>query len=144
MAGVAQPPRAQERVSEIVDRLPEFGTPRPLTFLEATGARQMAVLLGVICVITGLFLVAWWATRPTLKDVEGLLKAAAGNPQQPVDADKLVETLAKLQRDHTEQFRNLFQLLVMAALVPLFTLLAGYVFGKTQGTTRAGPQERER
>lgn len=136
--------RPQERVDEIVERLPEFGVPKPATFLEATGARQMAALLAVICIVTGLFLVAWWTTRPGLKDVEALLKSTAGTPAPVIEADKLVETLGKLQRDHTEQFRSLFQLVVMSALLPLFTLLAGYVFGKTQATpARAENGERK-
>ena len=137
------PESPKERLDDIVQDFPKIGPPKPTTFLELSGARQMSLVLWVICGVTVLFLIAWWTTRPALRDAEAVLRVAAAGGQ--VDADKLVETLGKLQRDHTEQFRTLFQLVVMSALVPLFTLLAGYVFGRSHTMARRpGCGESER
>ena len=138
MAEAPEFPRPRERVADVVRDFPEIGAPRPTTFLELTGTRQMSFVLGVICVVTVAFLVAWWASRPALQHAEALLRGSTGTGQ--LDADKVVETLGKLQRDHTEHFRNVFQLVVMSALVPLFTLLAGYVFGRSHSASQ--PENR--
>src|SRR5712691_10570492 len=118
MAEASESRRERESVSDIADELPKFGAPKPSTFLELRGTQQMTVVLYVICAVTVLFLIAWWTSRPALKDADAVLRAANAGAQ--IDADKLVEMLGKLQRDHTEQFRTLFQVVVMSALVPLF------------------------
>src|SRR5229473_7061145 len=94
------PESPKERLDDIVQGFPEIGAPKPTTFLELSGTRQMNVLLWVICAVAVAFLIAWWASRPALKDAEAMLRSGATGGQ--LDADKLVETLGKLQRDHTE------------------------------------------
>src|SRR5437870_6876934 len=94
--------RTRESVTDIVQGFPEFGAPKP-TYLERSGTLQMSLLLGGICLITVAFLIAWAVSRPTLRDVAEVLHGGAGSG--PVDPDKIVETLGKLHRDHTEQFR---------------------------------------
>ena len=138
MPDPAGAPRERERVTEIVGTMPAFT--KPTSFLELSGTVQMGLLLVVVCLVTLLMLVAWWSTRPTLQDVETLLKAAAGSSQQPLEPEKVAQTLGLLQRDHADQFRNVFQFAVMSGLVPLFTLMAGYVFGKGKTTAESGKQ----
>ena len=44
----------------------------------------------------------------------------------------LVELLSRRQAAYDQSYRDTFQLLVMSALVPLFTLTAGYGFGRSK------------
>lgn len=105
----------------ISGELPTFR--EPPSFSEWFGARLASRLLWVICGLAVVFFGFWWLTRPTLAEVRPL----AGS-----DPKEVLETLRNLQRDHFDQFRDLFQLIVLSGLVPLFTLLVGYVFGARQ------------
>lgn len=105
---------------------PPIGTPDPASYLEWSGIRQMTIVLGIICLAVVGFLGAWALTVPTIEDVRALAGGAALD-----DAQVAAELLNELREGHLNRFREMFQLLVMSALVPLFTLLAGYVFGKS-------------
>lgn len=111
------------RLPGIFGSLPELR--EPPSFSEWFGARLASRLLWVICTLATAFLVAWWFTRPALTEVQQLLGPAAQGKDP-------VEVLRGLRRDHFEQFRDLFQIVVLSGLVPLFTLLAGYAFGARQ------------
>lgn len=126
-------------VSEITGRLPPIKEPKPTSFLQWRGTKYMAMLLSVICFLALVFVLIWWQTRPTHEDVKAIVMAttrpgggndAAGEPLTP---DKAAELLSKLRADHFEQCRDMFQIVVLSGLVPLFTLMAGYVFGKGGG-----------
>lgn len=122
----AQSERDQEvrvRLPGIFGSLPELR--EPPSFTEWFGASLASRLLWVICTLAVAFLVAWWLTRPSLTEVQQLF-----NPS--TQGKDLVETLLNLRREHFEQFRDLFQIVVLSGLVPLFTLLAGYAFGARQ------------
>jgi Sec-independent protein secretion pathway component TatC len=97
----------------------------PPSFPEWFGARLASRLLWVICGLAVVFLVVWWATRPTLVEVRQWLGVN-------VASQELLTHARNLQQDHFDQFRDLFQLIVMSGLIPLFTLLAGYAFGARQ------------
>jgi len=115
--------KRQISFSGLFGQIPEFR--EPPSFHEWFGARLASRLLWVICALVTVFLIAWWLTRPTLLEVQHILGASAG-------AKDVLETLLALRRDHFEQFRDLFQLVILSALVPLFTLMAGYAFGTRQ------------
>lgn len=85
-------------------------------------ARLVGYLLGVVCAIVAGFLAIWWLTRPSLAEVQSIFGPSAA-PKE------IIDTLRELRRDHLDQFRDLFQLVVLSGLVPLLTLLAGYAFG---------------
>jgi len=72
-----------------------------------------------------LFLIAWWFTRPSIAEVQKMLNDSA-------EPKEVVELLRNLRRDHFDYFRDLFQLVVLSGLVPLFTLLVGYAFGSRE------------
>ncbi len=142
--------REQVSVGHIVATLPEFPSaetpsrsfasiyqkwPRfytPPTFEQFHGARLASRVLWFICGLAVIFLGAWWYTRPSLADVQQFLGAAA-NGKDVLDA------LQSLRTQHFNEFRDLFQLVVLSGLLPLFTLLAGYAFGARQ----AEKQEHE-
>ena len=96
-----------------------------MTFSNWFGANLLVLLLLVICLFALSFMVAWVFTRPDLQTVQTVLGAGA-SPQE------VMNVLKALQQEHLQQFRDLFGLIVQSGLVPLFTLLAGYVFGSRQ------------
>ena len=85
-----------------------------------------------MCGLAVLCLIAWWFTRPSPEEAQLLL----GTDATPKE---ILEALRDLRRDHFDQLRELFQLVVLSGLVPLFTLLAGYAFG----TREREKQEQE-
>lgn len=141
MATEPEPVRERKSLTEIADRLPALPRPGPKSFLEWSGTVQMAILLTFICALAAVFLVVWGVTRPTLEDVTALVSAGGAEENaKAATPEQVAEMMSSLQRDHFEQCRNLFQIVVLSALVPLFTLLAGYVFGKGRA---AGEQASE-
>ncbi len=130
-----QTERPHESLTEIRSELPEFRRPSPASYLEWSGNLLMVILLVVICLFTAAFLALWAWTQPSLSDVAALLKS---NPSSadPSSAQTVLETWIQLRREHSERFREMFQLLVASGLIPLFTLLAGYVFGKGQAGSK--------
>ena len=132
-ATAARPP--PEALADILrGRFPaNLPEPKPKSFVERAGAQHMTILLIVICGAAVLFMIAWAAGRPNQDDVKQFIDAVnASNPEQAVPLKDKFEMLRQLQQDHSEQYRNLFQVVVLSGLVPLFTLLAGYIFGKGQ------------
>ena len=106
------------------------------TFTQAFGARVLNLLLWVICGLVVAFLLAWLTTRPTLAQVQSALGTNA-------DSKAVLETLREMQRDHADQFRSFFQLLVLSGLVPLITLFAGYTFGVRADARQSTSQNTE-
>ena len=97
----------------------------PPTWAQAFSGTLAGRLLSVICGLAIAYLLAWWFTQPTLAEAQQLVSKEA----QPKE---LLETLQALRRDHFDRFRDLFQLVVLSGLMPLFTLLAGHAFGTRQ------------
>lgn len=112
-----------EQAEEILDRFPEIGPPKPRSFLEWSGSRQMTAVLAVICVMAFGCLLSWTLTQPTLADAQAL---AGSLP----DGQTTIQAFTQLRDDHAKNYRDMFQSVVLSGLVPLFTLLAGYVFGR--------------
>ena len=106
------------------------------SFVQWLGGRLASRVLWFVCAMVVAFSGAWWLTRPCLTEVQNILGSSA-------DPKDVVEILRELQRDHFDQFQGLFQLLVLSALVPLFTLLAGYAFGTRQMEKQPGMEEEE-
>ena len=138
-------------LSSVVSEIPAEGPPArrdvPLTISSIGGrislfqprrfaARLVGCLLGVVCVIIVAFLAIWWLTRPSLAEVQSIFGSSAA----PKD---VVDTLRELRRDHFDQFRDLFQLVVLSGLVPLLTLLAGYAFGTREMEKQTGAERKE-
>lgn len=121
-----------EAIQSIADAFPGVA-PKPKTYLEWWGTWLMLILLVIICAVCLVTLGLWWWTRPTQADLVAVLTASAGGTTQPtVPPDQRIDLLGKLQRSHTEQCVAVFQLVVLSVLVPLFTLVAGYVFGRNK------------
>ncbi|MBP7052457.1 MAG: hypothetical protein KBE65_15700 [Phycisphaerae bacterium] len=114
---------------EIYELLPS-SEPKPKSFIESWGVRFMLVLLIAIVLITGVFLFGWLVTRPTMSDVTTILEPKDANDASALTAR--IDALEKLCQNHLDNYRDLFQLLILGGLVPLFTLIAGYVFGRNQ------------
>lgn len=117
------------------DEIPEFSKPDP-TWLQWFLSRLIRYFLWIICGMAALFLFGWWFTRPSLAEVQQLLGADA-------KPNEVLEALRGLQRDHLDQFRDLFQLIVLSALVPLFTLLTGYAFGSKEKQEQKNDRQEE-
>ena len=121
VGGITEPEQSQ---LPLVDPLKE-----PPTWIQRLGGNLASRVLWFVCGLSVLFLIAWWFTRPTLAGVQKIL----GNSATPKD---VLEILRSLQRDHFDRFRDLFQIVVLSGLVPLFTLLAGYAFGAREREKR--------
>ncbi|MFO1350372.1 MAG: hypothetical protein U1F68_06705 [Gammaproteobacteria bacterium] len=121
------PAGAATKTSEsILDLRSEFSSFRVLpTWMEWFGARLARRVLIFICLMVVLFVIIWWATLPSF---DAIAKALGPSP----DPAKLTETFNKVRETHTKWVGDFFQLVVVTTLVPLFTLLAGYVFGSQQ------------
>ena len=102
---------------------------KPPTWVQALGGRLASRVLWFVCGLAVLFLIAWWFTRPSFAEVQKMLSDSA-------EPKEVVELLRSLRRDHFDHFRDLFQLVVLSGLVPLFTLLAGYAFGSSEREKR--------
>ena len=126
------------------DRRVSLRRPGPKSYLEWWGTTFMAVLLGAIILLCMMLAIVWMASRPTMSDVVEVLGPAATTAPANGGADGSahLQMLEKLQRTHFEQFRDLFQVLVLSGLVPLFTLIAGYVFGRVR-SARAPASEQD-
>lgn len=105
------------------------------TFIQLIGSQFGKVLLGFIVGLTTIFVLVWASTLPSIDAVRALL-----GPSAP--PNDVIETWRTLRKDHFEQFRDLYQLVVISALVPLFTLVAGYAFGSREGQQRK-PDDNE-
>jgi phosphate/sulfate permease len=99
---------------------------------------MLNLLLVVICVFALIFVIAWALTIPKSSEVQ-LMAGCMGTDGKCIDTGKLIEGYSKLRADHLDQLKSVFQIVVSSTLVPLFTLLAGYVFGKGEAAT--GPKE---
>ena len=101
-----------------------FPYQRKPTFPEVHGARLALIALVVICGISvGLF-IAWIVTMPSIGELQALGLIANG--------DTSSEIIRSIRAAHTSTFGELFKNIVLAGLVPLFTLLAGYAFGTSR------------
>jgi hypothetical protein len=122
-------PGGQEElaVSGFAERLVRVGAPPP-TYLEQWGVWLAGLVLLVICVLAFVFLATWWHTRPSLAEVQGLLGPSGSGKEA-------LEALETLRTENFTALRDLFQLIVLSGLVPMFTLLAGYAFGSRQRDT---------
>jgi hypothetical protein len=117
-------PREKESLDNIVGRTPTWR--HPPGFVEWLGAKlAIGVLIAIGVMVIG-FVGAWWYTLPTFTEV----KAALGASSAP--AEQVIETFKTLREAHSVQVREFFQLVVTTTLVPLFTLLIGYAFGRQQ------------
>ena len=125
-------PQARQPIAGIFGEVPTFRE-RP-TFHEWFGAILASRLLWFICGLALAFVAGWWWTRPTLAEIQSLLGSSA-------DPKEVVDTLEKLQSNHFDHFRGIFQLVVLSGLVPLFTLLAGYAFGSRARQEGTNPGE---
>jgi hypothetical protein len=115
--------------SEIYEQVSSL-EPKGKALIYIWGVKFMWLLLIAIVAATGLILLAWLWTQPGMQDVTTLL--GSPDPNSATDAADRIELLERLRRNHCETYRDLFQLLVIGGLVPLFTLIAGYVFGRRQ------------
>ena len=111
-------------VSGLAEPLGRVSGP-PQTYLEQWGVWLAGLVLSVICVLAVAFLVTWWWTRPALAEVQALFGSSG-------PAKDILEALQALRTAHFAELRDLFQIVVLSGLVPLFTLLAGYAFGSRQ------------
>ncbi len=127
--------RRQQPATEVVAGFPSLD-PKPASYLEWTGVRQMTLVLVLICLVVGGFVLAWSLTQPTLTQAQAL--ATAGNVTDP---QAVVKLLGELRAAHTTQYKEMFQVAVLSGLVPLFTLLAGYVFGRGKAARANGAEE---
>ena len=117
--------------AEVIDAIPSLDPSQPRSHLEKKGTLAMLMLLWAICISVVLFLLCWWCTRPSQTDVKDLAVALAGQ-NATVSAEQLREVLVAMRQEHSTSLKDLFQTLVLSGLVPLFTLIAGYLFGKGQ------------
>ena len=135
---VSGPPTADEAPrgvapTDIFQRFPS-DKPKAKTFLEYWGITFMFLLLLAIILVTMIFLVGWLWTRPTPSEVATILGQVDAN--DPAGAADRIDTLSTLCQNHLDNYRDLFQVLVLGGLVPLFTLIAGYVFGRNLAERR--------
>ena len=134
---------------------PQVAVRRPVatSYLELQGSTMMTITLVVICLVAVAYCATWWVTRPTADDVAALYSTEAVTKQiaslasgaEPVKPDQLkavlsahptgsgeqmAKSLEALRLSHSTMLRESFQVVIGSGLLPIFTLLAGYVFGK--------------
>lgn len=132
---------------------PAARKPVASSYLELQGSTMMTITLVVICVVAVAYCVTWWFTRPTTADVASLYSTEAVTKQiaslasgpEPVKPEQLqavltahptgsgeqmAKSLDTLRTSHGTMLRESFQVVIGSGLLPIFTLLAGYVFGK--------------
>ena len=105
---------------------------RPTTFLESAGSRMMVWTLVVIVGLTATLLLFWATHRPDAAQLADELRAFPSTRPTMLAPEEVIDLLAKRQAAYDESYRGMFQLLVLSGLVPLFTLMAGYVFGRSK------------
>lgn len=81
-----------------------------------TIAGWIIILIIVILALVSLFA---WFTYPRVRDVAGL-----------VEAERQLEAYREYQMAWFSQIKDLLQLLVVSLLVPLFSTVVGYIFGR--------------
>jgi hypothetical protein len=127
------PPHKDEskkiELSSLAKDFKGISVPNPSSYREYLALELLQPLLIAICLIGLVLAIVWWRTQPTIAEVQ-LLAGCHAADAQCVQSDKLIEVYTKLATQHSDEFKSLFQLIVSSTLVPLFTLLAGYVFGK--------------
>ena len=130
---------ASERASAILSPTARgpFAIPlpkEPPSFLEWFSIRFAQYILFFILGLTAIFLLLWWFGIPTVEEVDRLF-GETGEPRERLEA------LRSLRKEHFDQYRDLFQILVLSGLTPLFTMLAGYAFGARQRKEKEEEEE---
>ncbi len=93
---------------------------------------MMVGLMIAIVMATLVLMGCWIANRPDAAALAGDLRLCPTSQPSALRPEEVVDLLAKRQSAYDESYRGTFQLLVLSGLVPLFTLMAGYVFGKSK------------
>jgi ABC-type spermidine/putrescine transport system permease subunit I len=125
--------KIEENIKELERNQSEIPLPKvPManSFLEFFGVWLMAGLIVAMAIIIVVLLSAWWWTMPDCQQVMRMLSSEGR--AQSIEPDKFLQLWTKLEEAHTQMFTSIFQTVVLSGLVPIFTLLAGYVFGKAQ------------
>lgn len=90
-----------------------------------TRGMQLASGVGLLAVVIILFiLVRWWASLPGRPDVAQLSSGA--------NAQQALANYEKLNQIATAQAKELFETIIVKALLPVFTLILGYIFAKSE------------
>ena len=114
-----------ERVDNLLDTVGELTT--PLTGQQRAALWLAAGVFGLVLSITAITLILLWSQLP-----------AALPPLPKTDAElatyrALVEQHNLLADAVYERARNIFQTFVASALLPVFTGIIGYIFGRERG-----------
>jgi hypothetical protein len=92
-----------------------------LTGLQRAGVMIIAVIGVCIIIVTALVAVDWVVGGPP---------PPANLPPDSQLAQARIEDWQSLREADLERPKQLFELIVQSALLPLFTLIAGYLFGQ--------------
>ena len=114
-------------VSPPTEKIPEFSGDAvriaPPTFLERWGVYFVAVIVLWILAIGSWLLYAYLRHAPALPAATGL------SPEQLKQA---IAAHRELSSEWLAEFTPVFDLLVTKTMLPIVTLLLGYLFGKTK------------
>jgi hypothetical protein len=117
-------PQAPENIDISATEIGQI-TIAPPTFLERWGVVFLAVAGAWILVVGTALLIYFFLRQPALPSMTGQT------------ADQITQTLSvhkQLSDQWGESLTNIFDLLVTKTVLPIVTLLLGYLFGKAKST----------
>lgn len=101
----------------------------PLTETQKAGMRLAIGVGSLATVCTLIVVVGYFATAPAALTSADLLGSAKTLAENADAAKKVIENYKALRELHSEQTAKLFDTVVVKMLLPIFTLLLGYIFG---------------
>jgi hypothetical protein len=114
-------------VTHPTERIPEFSDDAvriaPPTFLERWGIYLVAVIVLWILVVGSWLLYAYLRHAPALPATSGM---------SPDQVKQAIATHRDLSSEWLEEFTPVFDVLVTKTMIPIVTLLLGYLFGKAK------------
>lgn len=116
------PPAIGRTAREVVEPPPVGSASKP-SFLDLWGVIFLACAGGWILLVGSAMLIYYFRTQPALPTVSGL------NPDQIRNVLNVHQELLAQWRD---SLTSIFDLLVTKTVLPIVTLLLGYLFGKAR------------
>lgn len=114
-------------------------SPQPDTWLQKTGVILASIALASICLISILFFFYGMISEPSLGDVQEFL-GKMNTKDENISKEDILDTWKELKATHSQGVRDLYTDLVPKVLLPIFTLIIGYIFGERQ-SKRANEEE---
>jgi hypothetical protein len=108
-------------------------TLQPTTYLEGAGSSMLGWTLAAIVGVSALFIASWWWSLPGPSEVASYVKTfAPSNEPTKLTPEQIIDLVSRMRASHTELYKSMIQMVVLSVLLPIFTLVAGYVWGSNR------------